>query len=84
MEPEAVELVEVLVHEPRVAVTASVTKVFGPCPLGFMPGNTWRIGPDGSLSRPMCRPGAAALSGLFQMANGYAMACRRWRSIHPW
>ena len=67
------EMVEVLAHGPGVAVTASVTKVFGPCLLGLMPGNTWRIGPDGSLSRPMCRPGATALSGLFQMANGDAM-----------
>ena len=58
---------------PWASVTASVTKVFGLCLLGLMPGNTWRIGAAGSLSRPMCRPGATALSGLFQMANGDAM-----------
>lgn len=38
-----------------------------------MPGNTWEIGPDGKLSRPLCRPGATALSALFRMANDGVM-----------
>ncbi len=74
LEPENVEMVEALADGPRTAVTATVTKVFGPCPLGLMPGDTWQIGPNGSLSRPICRPGSTALSALFQMANGDAMA----------
>jgi hypothetical protein len=73
MYPETVELVEFLANVPKVAVTASITKVFGPCPLGMMPGNAWKIGPDGKLSRNMCRPGATALSALFRMADGDAI-----------
>lgn len=72
-EPGAVEMVEVLADAPREAVTAAITKVFGPCPLGMMPGNTWRIDSEGNLSRPMCRPGATALSALFEMSKGDAM-----------
>ncbi len=73
LEPETIEMVDELTDAPRSAVTASITKVLGPCPLGLMPGNTWEIGPDGKLSRPMCRPGATALSALFRMANGVVM-----------
>ena len=73
LEPETIEMVDELTDAPKMAVTASITKVFGPCPLGLMPGNTWEIGPDGKLSRPMCRPGATALSALFRMANGDVM-----------
>ena len=73
LEPETVEMVEALTDAPRTAVTAAITKVEGPCPLGLMPGNTWEIGPDGKLSRPMCRRGAIALSSLFRMANGNYM-----------
>lgn len=72
-ESEAVEMVEALVDGPREAVTAEITKVFGPCPLGMMPGNSWRIDADGNLSRPMCRPGATALSTLFETSKGDAM-----------
>ena len=70
---EPVEMVEALTDSPNAAVMASITNVFGPCPLGLMPGNTWKIGADGKLSRPMCRPGATALSALFRMADGDAM-----------
>ncbi len=70
---ETVEMVGVLAAGPREEVAASITKVTGPCPLGWMPGNTWRIGPDGTLSRPMCRPGATALSALFRMSEGGSM-----------
>lgn len=63
-------MVEALSAGPREEVAASITKVTGPCPLGWMPGNTWRIGPDGTLSRPMCRPGATALSALFRTSKG--------------
>ena len=73
LEPETIEMVEELADAPRSPVTASITKVYGPCPLGLMPGNTWEIGPDGGLSRPMCRPGATALSALLRMANGDIM-----------
>ena len=73
LEPETIEMVEDLADAPRSPVTASITKVYGPCPLDLMPGNTWEIGPDGGLSRPMCRPGATALSSLFRMANGDVM-----------
>ena len=69
MYPETVELVEFLANVPKVAVTASITKVFGPCPLGMMPGNAWKIASDGKLSRHMCRPGATVLSALFRMAD---------------
>ena len=72
-EAEGVEMVEALVDAPRESVTAEITKVFGPCPLGMMPGNTWRIDADGTLSRPMCRPRATALSALFGMSDGDAM-----------
>lgn len=73
LEPEFVEMVEVLAGVPTATVAATITKVIGPCPLGMMPGNAWKIGPDGKLSRPMCRPGATALSELFQMAKGEAL-----------
>lgn len=73
MGAETVEMVGVLAAGPREEVAASITKVTGPCPLGWMPGNTWRIGPDGTLSRPMCRPGATALSALFRMSDGDSM-----------
>ena len=73
MEPGAIEMVNELTDAPKSAVTASVTNVFGPCPLGLMPGNTWEISPDGKISRPMCRPGATALNALFRMANGDVM-----------
>ena len=72
-EPGFVEMVEVLAEMPTATVAATITKVVGPCPLGMMPGNSWKIGSDGKLSRPMCRPGATALSALFQMANGEAV-----------
>ena len=72
-EPDTIEMVDEMTDAPRSTVFASVTKVFGPCPLGLMPGNTWEIGPDGKLSRPMCRPGATALSALFLLANGDAL-----------
>lgn len=78
LEAESVAMVGSLDDAPRETVTAAVTKVFGPCPLGIMPGNTWRIGPDGKLSRPMCRPGATALSALFRMTEGDAVE----RSTH--
>ena len=73
LESETIEMTEVLTDSPNTAVTTSVTKVFGPCTLGLMPGNTWHISADGKLSRPMCRPGATALSALFRMADGDAM-----------
>ena len=73
-EQEKVEMVEALAFGPGTAVTAVVTKVFGPCSLGLMPGNTWRIGPEGGLSRPMCRYGATALGALFKTAGGGAMS----------
>lgn len=72
-EAEPVEMVGSLDDAPNAVVAASITKVFGPCPLGLMPGNTWKIGPDGKLSQPMCRPGATALSALFRMSDGGAM-----------
>ena len=72
-ETETVEMVGFLDDAPNEVVAASITKVFGPCPLGLMPGNTWKIGPDGHLSHPMCRPGATALSALFRMSEGDAM-----------
>ena len=70
---KTIEMVGVLAAGPREEVASSITKVTGPCPLGWMPGNTWRIGPDGTLSRPMCRPGATALSALFRMSEGGTM-----------
>lgn len=73
LEAEAIEMVDDLTDAPKQAVTVSVTQVFGPCPLGFQPGDIWEIGPDGKLSRPMCRPGATALGSLFRMANGDMM-----------
>lgn len=57
LESETIEMVDVLVAAPIEKIAASITKVTGPCPLGRMPGNTWRIGPDGTLPGPMCRPG---------------------------
>ncbi|NQW24527.1 MAG: hypothetical protein HQ475_13915 [SAR202 cluster bacterium] len=72
-EREAVEMVEALTDFPRMPVNATITRVVGPCPLGMMPGNTWKIGPDGKLSRPMCRPGATSLSELLRMSDGDAM-----------
>ena len=73
LEAETIEMVGSLDDAPNAVVAASITKVFGPCPLGLMPGNTWKIGPDGKLSLPMCRPGATALSALFRMSDGGAM-----------
>ena len=73
LDSENVVMVEGLANAPNTPVNATITKVVGPCPLGLMPGNTWEIGPDGVLSRPMCRPAATALSALFQMANGDVM-----------
>ena len=73
LESENVVVVQALTGAPRVPVSATVTNVTGPCPLGLMPGNTWIIGPDGRLSQPMCLPGAAALSVLFGMASGEVM-----------
>ena len=73
LESKNVVVVQALTGAPRVPVSATVTNVTGPCPLGLMPGNTWIIGPDGTLSRPMCLPGAAALSVLFGMASGEVM-----------
>ena len=73
LEEKFVEMVEILSDVPTETVAATITRVIGPCPLGMMPGNTWKIGPDGKLSRPMCRPGATALSALFQMSKGDAM-----------
>ncbi|MDA1272383.1 MAG: hypothetical protein O3A93_14220 [Chloroflexi bacterium] len=73
LESENVVMVEALTDAPKTPVSATITKVVGPCPLGMMPGNTWSIGPDGKLSRPLCRPGATALSRLFQMGNGEVM-----------
>ncbi len=64
-----VEMLEALTDAPKTPVSATITKVVGPCPLDLMPGNTWEISPDGSLSRPMCRAGATALSALFRMAH---------------
>ena len=58
LEPEIVAMTEVLADGPTAAVTASITNVFGPCPFGLMPGNTWHISADGKLSRPMCLTGA--------------------------
>ena len=58
LEPEIVAMNEVLADGPTAAVTASITNVFGPCPFGLMPGNTWHISADGKLSRPMCLTGA--------------------------
>jgi hypothetical protein len=72
-EAKTVEMVGSLDSAPNEVVAASITKVFGPCPLGLMPGNTWKIGPDGNLSQPMCRPGATALSALFRLSEGDAM-----------
>ena len=72
-EAETVEMVGYLDNAPNEVVVAAITKVLGPCPLGLMPGNTWKIGPDGKLSQPMCRPGATALSALFRMSEGDAM-----------
>ena len=71
--PETIDMTEVLTGRPNSAVIASVTKIFGPCPLGLMPGNTWEISADGDLSRPMCVSGATALSDLFRMGDGDAM-----------
>ena len=73
LEAETVEMVVSLDDAPNEVVAASITKVFGPCPLGLMPGNTWKIGPVGKLSQPMCRPGATALSALFRMSDGHGM-----------
>ncbi len=72
-EEEPVEMVGSLDDAPNAVVAASITRVFGPCPLGLMPGNIWKIGTDGHLSQPMCRPGAAALSALFRMSKGDAI-----------
>ncbi|MBI4339173.1 MAG: hypothetical protein HY680_04390 [Chloroflexi bacterium] len=44
-----------------------VTRTMGVCPLGFQEGHTWELA-DGHLSHPLCRPAAAALSGV--LANG--------------
>ncbi|PKB72310.1 MAG: hypothetical protein BZY87_01030 [SAR202 cluster bacterium Io17-Chloro-G6] len=73
LESENIAMVESLIDAPKTPVSATITKVVGPCPLGLMPGNNWTIDPDGKLSRPMCRPGATALSALFRMANGDVM-----------
>ena len=73
LEAETVEMVGSLDDAPNKVVAASIAKVFGPCPLGLMPGNAWKIGPDGKLSQPMCRPGATALSALFRLSEGKAM-----------
>lgn len=73
LDAEFIEMVGSLDNAPNAVVAASITKVFGPCPLGLMPGNTWKIGPDGKLSQPMCRPGATALSALFRMSEGDGM-----------
>ena len=73
LEPEIVAMNEVLADGPTAAVTASITNVFGPCPFGLMPGNTWHISADGKLSRPMCLTGATVLSALVRMADRDAM-----------
>ena len=73
LEPEIVAMTEVLADGPTAAVTASITNVFGPCPFGLMPGNTWHISADGKLSRPMCLTGATTLSALVRMADRDAM-----------
>lgn len=70
---DAVEMVETLADGPKTVVTASITKVYGACPLGLMPGNSWNVGPEGGLSRPMCRAGATALNALFRMSEGNAL-----------
>ena len=56
LEAETVEMVGSLDDAPNAVVAASITKVFGPCPLGLMPGNTWKIGPDGMLRLFVRRP----------------------------
>ena len=66
---------EALTDPPKDPVNATITKVVGPCPLGLMPGHTWEICPDGKLSRPLCRPGATALSA--------AVSHGEWRRIGP-
>ena len=58
---------------PNEVLTAAITKVAGPCPLAWMPGNTWKIDAEGNLSRPMCGPGATALSELLKMSEGDAI-----------
>ena len=73
IDAETIDMVESLPDWPGAAVSASVTEVFCPCPLGLMPGNIWRIGSGGGLSRPMCRLAATALSALFRMTDGDAM-----------
>ena len=73
LEEEPVEMVGSLDAAPKEFVTAAITKVVGPCPLNWMPGIAWMFDPDGKLSRPMCRPGATALSALLQMSEGDAI-----------
>ena len=73
LEEKTVEMVTALTAASVVPVTATITKVVGPCPLGMMPGNMWKIGPDGKLSRPICRLGATALSALLKMSKGDAL-----------
>ncbi len=73
LEAEPVEMVGSLDAAPNEEIMAAITKVVGPCPLGWMPGNAWKIGADGKLSRPMCRPGATALSALLEMSEGDAL-----------
>ena len=73
LEEEPVEMVGSLDAAPNEEIMAAITKVVGPCPLGWMPGNGWKIDTDGKLSRPMCRPGATALSALLEMSEGDAV-----------
>jgi|ETNmetMinimDraft_1059919.scaffolds.fasta_scaffold81398_1 hypothetical protein len=73
LEAEPMEMVGSLDSAPNEVVTAAITKVVGPCPLGWMPGNNWKIDSEGNLSRPMCSPGATALSALLRTSEGDAI-----------
>lgn len=58
------ELVDELPPVPILPVTVGVAGATGGCPLGFRPGQTWRVDADGHISRPLCRPAVDALTSM--------------------
>lgn len=57
------ELTDILVAPP-VPLTFEVARATGVCPLGFRPGHTWTVDASGRISRPICQPGAIALTAM--------------------
>jgi hypothetical protein len=49
--------------------TIGITQTDGVCPMSYRRGHVWFVRPGGRLSRPLCKPGVAAISSALERAT---------------